>query len=265
MNGRLILTSLILTLFIISGVIAANKPSTQYSNISPLPGGGIALDTKGRPDGRGVAQINIPVAYTPGANQSNVGFYGGSHIGEFSSSLPNGSGTFGAGFGSFPRIYFSAMQVSSLLFDDSKALSAQLQIVEETGNAPALAVGTQDLLDKEHDTGPGKAWYVVATKLFVLGKRNIYLSAGYGSGRFLDHCFGGVSIPISDNLNVAVEYDGFQLNEGITWRPGGRFGKITVLAGYNNRCGFILGANSAGQLPTAIQLAIGAILVALRE
>ena len=244
---------------------AANEPSTQFANIAPLPGAGIALNAQGEPDGSGAVQINIPVAYTPGANQSNLGFYGGSHIGEFSPKLPNGTGVFGAGFGGFPRVYFSAMQVSSLIFADSKALSAQFQVAEESEKRPALAFGSQDLLNKEKGTGASKAWYAVATKSFALSDRNLHVTLGYGSGRFLDRFFGGVSVPMGDKLNAAIEYDGFQMNEGIAWRPGGRFGSITILAAYNSRCGLLFGAGVAGRVPTALQLAVGAALIAIRE
>ncbi len=247
------------------GATADREPSTQFTNIAPLPGAGVALNARGEPDGSGAVQINIPIAYTPGANQSNLGFYGGSHIEQFSSKLPNGSGSFGAGFGAFPRVYFSAMQVSSLLFADSKALSIQLQVAEETDERPALAFGSQDLLNKEEETGASRAWYGVATKSFALTGRELHVTLGYGSGRFLDRFFGGVSVPLSDKLNAAIEYDGFQLNEGIAWRPGGRFGSLTILAGYNNRCGVLLGAGVAGRVPTAVQLAVGAALIAIRE
>jgi len=250
---------------VLCGRACANAPSTQFADIAPLPGAGIALDAAGEPDGLGAVQINVPIAYTPGANQANLGFYGGSHIGEFSPQLPNGSGSFGAGFGTSPRIYFSAMQVSSLVFADSKALSVQLQAAEETATRPALAFGCQDLLNKEKDTGESRAWYVVATKAFTRSDRNVYLTVGYGGGRFLDRVFAGVSVPISASLNAAVEYDGFQINEALAWRPGGRFGSVTLLAGYNNRCGPLLGAGAAGRIPTALQLAIGAVLIAIRE
>ena len=252
-------------LLLLYGAAAAEEPSTQFANMAPLPGAGIALSPRGEPDGAGAVQINIPVAYTPGANQSNLGFYGGSHIGEFSPTLPNGTGVFGAGFGGFPRVYFSAMQVSSLVFADSKALSVQLQAVEESERVPAMAFGVQDLLRKERWTGASQAYYGVATKAFALSDRNLHVTLGYGTGRFLDRFFGGVSVPLGEKFNAAIEYDGFQLNEGIAWRPGGRFGSITILASYNNRCGLLFGAGAAGRVPTALQLGIGAALIAIRE
>ncbi|MGC8863168.1 MAG: YjbH domain-containing protein [Armatimonadota bacterium] len=248
-----------------SGSVGADHPSTQYANIAPLPGAGIAFDPRGEPDGFGAVQANIPIAYTPGAGQSSLGIYGGSHIGEFSPKLPNGSGSFSAGFGTSLRVYFSAMQVSSLLFEDSKALSVQVQLAEETAKTPALALGCQDLLNKEKQTGASRAWYFVATRSVVLSDRNLYVTVGYGGGRFLHRPFAGVSVPLSGSLNAAVEYDGFQVNEALAWRPGGRFGAVTILAGYNNRCGALLGAGATGRIPTALQLAIGAVLIASKE
>ena len=259
------MTAALVSCLIACGAAAAKTPSTQFVNIAPLPGGGYAINAQGEPDGSGAVQVNIPVAYTPGANQSNLGAYGGSHIGQFSRKLPNGSGMFGAGFGGFPRVYFSAMQVSSLLFADSKALSVQLQVAEEAPRRPALAFGSQDLLNKEQETGESRSYYGVATKSFPLSKSSLHVTLGYGTGRFLDRPFGGVSVPIGHKLNAAIEYDGFQMNEALAWRPGGRFGSVTLLVGYNHRCGVLIGAGIAGRVPTALQLTVGGALIAMKE
>ncbi|MGQ9580212.1 MAG: hypothetical protein ACUVT8_04625, partial [Armatimonadota bacterium] len=120
----------------------------------------------GKPDGFGAVQLNTPIAYTPGANQSCISLFSGNHIREFKTtpSNGNGNGIFGTGFGGFPRIYVTAMQVSSLIFRDSKALSFQMQITEDDGRWPAIAVGAQDLLNKEKATGEAKSFSFVATK-----------------------------------------------------------------------------------------------------
>lgn len=243
----------------------AKLPSTQYVNIAPLPGAGVALDSRGKPDGFGAIQLNIPIAYTPGANQSCISLFSGNHIREFETTPSNGTGIFGAGFGGFPRLYITAMQVSSLIFRESKALSFQMQLTEENGQWPAIALGAQDLLNKEKTTGEAKSFYFVATKSLKSTNKPLYLTFGYGSGRFLHHPFGGISTPLSNNLNLILEYDGFQINEGLAWRPGGRFGPLTFTAGYNNRCGVILGTSLSVNLSTQTQLLIGTTLAAIRK
>ena len=230
---------------------AENLPSVQYANVAPLPGAGTALNAQGKPDGLGSVQVNIPIAYTPGYDYVNVSAYtGGYFLGSAmeenrDSPLPNGTAVVGVGFGGRPRLYVSLMAVSSLVFTESKALNAQLQLVEEGPHTPALAIGTQDLLNKEWRDVNARAYYGVATKSVPLKGRNLYLSAGYGSGRFLDRPFVGASLPLSSQFNFSTEYDGFQFNQGIDWRPGGRFGSLTFLGAYDSRTGWLVGANLA--------------------
>ncbi|MGQ9581748.1 MAG: hypothetical protein ACUVT8_12520, partial [Armatimonadota bacterium] len=64
---------------------------------------------------------------------------------------------------------------------------------------------------------------------------------------------------------LLLEYDGFQINEGLVWRPDGRFGSLTFTAGYNNRCGIVLGTSISFSLSTQTQLLVGATLAAIRE
>ncbi len=214
----------------------ADVPNAQYVNIAPLPGAGVALNSHGVPDGLGAFQINIPVAYTPGWGYAGLGVFEGGLIDQ--SGLNNGSGVLGAGFGEWPKLYISAMQVSDI-WSESKAVSAQLAVVPEHGNTPAVAIGDQDILRKEIGQ---RAPYGVMTKELSLSGRPIFATLGYGTGRFLNSPFGGLSAPIGNNLNVAVEWDGWQMNTGVGWRPGGRSGKLTLLAAYNGQVGPLLGA-----------------------
>ncbi len=264
-RAGLIIYLLIASCAITATASAGKTPSTQYVNVAPLPGGGIALNSRGEPDGYGAIQANIPIAHTPGANYCGFAVFRGNHISEFSGALSNGTGLFGAGFGTFPRVYFSAMQVSSLVFRESKALSFQVQILEEGGSRPAFAFGAQDLLDKEESTGAAKAFYAVATKSYPVADKLLHVTIGYGSGRFLNRPFGGVSMPLDEHVNALVEYDGFQMNEAIAWRPCGRFGTLTILVGYNNRSGPLVGVSLSQRVPTSTQLLIGAALIAARD
>lgn len=238
----------------LSPAASAKKPVVQYINIAPLPGAGMALDSEGKPDGQGAMQINVPVAYTPGAGFANLSAYAGKY--DNSSDNPdntNGSGVFGMGFGRWPRFYGSGMAVSHLITDDSKAISAQLQVVKETENTPALALGAQDIDDKEGAdfsavANTGVSYFGVATKKLQLGNRTAYATLGYGAGRFLDRPFGGVSVPLSDTFSFAAEYDGYQFNTGVGWRPGGRYSSYTLLVGYNGKAGPVVGAQATGKI-----------------
>jgi hypothetical protein len=242
-------------------------PNTQYANIAPLPGGGIALDQHGKPDGQGAIQMNIPVAYTPGANYFSVGVFEGEHVDAYyKDTESNGSGVFAFGIGNWPRFYGSAMAVSHLFANDSKAISLQLQCVEETSNMPAIAIGVQDPFRKEwvefHNTmNSNEGYFFVATKRFSIKHKPLYTTLGYGTGRFLSRPFVGLSYPLSDQLNIIGEFDGYQLNGGIGFRPFGRYGSFTMLAGYNGKCGKLIGSSYAGKGNSAWAVPIGLYLL----
>jgi hypothetical protein len=215
---------------------------SQYANIAPLPGAGVALSPAGKPDGSGAFQVNIPVAYTPGWGYLSASAYGGAHVGGPSWELGNGSGVFGAGFFGSPRVFISGMRLSHLM-DESFALSGQAELVRETDTTPAIAVGEQDMLGKELD---GVSPYLVVTKSLRISNRPVHATLGYGGGRFVDGPFGGISMPLGSRMNLALENDGYQFNAGLGWRPGGRMGKLTFLGAFNGKCGWLFGLNVAG-------------------
>lgn len=219
-------------------------PSPQYVNIAPLPGAGVALDPLGDPDGTGALQINIPVAYTPRWGYIQASAYKGEHPNDPGMETDNGTGVFALGFFGFPSVYMSAMQTSGVL-SESKAVNLQMGFLRETETRPALAVGVQDLLGKEAN---GQSIYLVATKRFQAGSRTLYGTFGYGGGRFLDLPIAGVSMPLGESFNVAAEWDGYQINTGFGWRPGGRKGWFTFLGGYNWQTGFLFGGAAAFKL-----------------
>lgn len=246
---------------------AVNVPVTQYANVAPLPGGGLALNQDGEPDGRGAMQINIPIAYTPGDGYASLGAFSGEHVSVYyGNSEQNGTGVLAFGFGKWPRLYASGMAVSSWLADDSKAVSMQLQFIRETERTPAVAVGIQDLLNKEwkefrHKMNTEVGYYFVATKRLTVAEKPVYASLGYGTGKFLDRPFVGLSYPMNDRLSLAGEYDGYQLNAGVGWRPFGRYSAITVLAGYNGKCGPMVGATGMREMNSAWAVPIGLFLI----
>jgi len=219
-------------------------PSAQYMNVAPLPGAGTALNSLGDPDGLGAFQVNIPVAYTPRWGYVSAGVFKGDHPHTPGTGFGNGTGILGAAFGNYPSVYVSGLQASEIL-EESKCLSLQVSVLRENDTTPALAVGVQDLLEKEARM---QSLYFVATKTFRAGSRPVYATAGFGGGRFLDGPIGGVSTPLTESLNAALEWDGYQINTGLGWRPGGRKGWFTLLGGYNGRTGLVFGGTAAFKL-----------------
>lgn len=217
---------------------AADAPNVQYTNISPLPGAASALDSQGKPDGNGALQINIPIAYTPGWGYMDTGVFRGDHFDD--NDLNNGSGFLGMGFGSGKhRLYVSGMQVSGIIFREAKALNAQV-LLWQKGDL-AVSGGYQDILRKEKDQ---RAPYLVATQPLSINGKTAYGTIGIGGGRFVNRGIAGLSMPLGEKFNAAMEYDGFQINTGLAWRPGGRDGKITLLAANNGHMGLLIGGSA---------------------
>lgn len=225
------------------GSAAARDPSPQYTTISPLPGGGVAINADGRPDGLGDFHINIPTAYTPGTGFANLSAYWGAYSTATEQPFGNGTALLGAAFGDRPRIYISAMQVSREP-DEAKAVNAQVRIAPEKPTMPGIALGVQDILRKEDQ---GRSTYAVATKSLLVGKHTVFATVGFGGGRFLKRPFGGISVPLGEHFNFATEWDGFQINNGLGWRPAGRHGAVTFLGAFNGRSGWLAGAALAVQ------------------
>ncbi|MCE5198837.1 MAG: hypothetical protein ABFD54_11520 [Armatimonadota bacterium] len=241
MHYSRLMIALIAALAIAAPACAApDVPCPQYINIAPLPGGGTAIDSQGKPDGLGAVQINIPLAYTPGWSYLGMSAYKGSHDGTVETD--NGSGVLALGFGGWPRIYASAMQVSSI-WPEAKAVNGQVALSEEKAHTPALAFGVQDILNKEHAT-TGRSYYWSATKSVQLDGHNAYATLGFGTGRFLKRVFTGISMPYGDRTNLISEWDGYQINAGVTYRPSGRYGNTTLLAAHNGKVGWLFGLSN---------------------
>jgi len=221
--------------------IVGKVPNYQYANIAPLPGAGIAIDAKGNLDGNGAMQLNIPVAYTPGWGYVSLNEFQGEHPVHGSPRWSNGSSIFGLGFFSTRRVYMSGMQVSRV-WEEAKTLSGQMVVLDETEKMPAISLGMQDILKKEPN---GRSPYLVVTKSLEAAGHPLYATLGYGGGRFLRKPFAGISMPVAGCVNLLAEWDGFQMNSGVAYRPGGRSGKLTVMAAYNGHAGILVGGSVA--------------------
>jgi len=241
--GRALLTvAIVMAAVLISITTSLASTSAQFANVAPLPGDGVAIDSSGNIDSQGAFQINIPVAYTPRWGFLDLPVYNGHHPGgDQKGDFGNGTGFLGAGFGSHRALFISAMQTSHV-FSEAKVISAQLSLLPETKNLPALSIGTQDIFEREKGN---RSLYGVATKQLSIGGSCIYTTLGYGGGRFQHSFFGGLCAPAGDQFSITAEYDGYQFNTGMGWRPGGKKGWATVLVGYNGHAGMVAGIGTA--------------------
>lgn len=225
---------------LVATAATAKEASPQFRNVCPLPGAGVAINALGKPDGLGAIQLNIPIAFTPGQGYSGAGAYWGNHPHIDESFGQNGSGMLSFGMYEQNRVYVSSMWLSRE-FKDTPVWSAQAQINEQTGDGWSIAIGAQDIGNKEKLT-TGRSYYGVATKTLGNQQNPMYLTIGYGDGRFINKAFGGISMPVNDSLNLFAEYDSQQINAGLGFRPGGRKGPITITGGYNEGVGWMTGA-----------------------
>ena len=128
------------------------------------------------------------------------------------------------------------------IWSEAKAISGQINVFTETTSRPSVSLGVQDILEKEPDN---RSPYGVVTKQFSLCSQTLYGTLGYGTGRFINMPFGGVSMPLGRSFNAAMEWDGYQFNVGAGFRPGGRRGWLTFLGAYDGKTGFLVGATAA--------------------
>ncbi|MFQ3548873.1 MAG: hypothetical protein SNJ70_03890 [Armatimonadota bacterium] len=214
------------------------NPSEQFTVGAALPGSGTAINNSGIADSDGVFHINIPTAYTPGIGFYSIGFYSGGHHTGKRNKIDNSIGYLSAGFGENTRV-FGSVAIYEKDWQDSITFNGQVELLNQKDqNMPAFAIGCQDIFNNVDFSLYGIATYKIYSTIMP-----VYLSAGYGGGRFINRLFGGLSAPIADSANIALEYDGFQFNFGIGYKPDGRFGRFTILGGYNDESGIMLGAS----------------------
>ena len=132
---------------------------------------------------------------------------------------PNSNGTGYIGFGmghSGHGLFMCEMPTSN---EWEPAQNAQQQVMPAGRHQPAVAVGLQDIFGNRDETRgqphKSKSPYVVATHQCGSEEHPVYLTLGYGSGRFNDSFFGGVSWRALDKLTVMAEHDGFNANAAL--------------------------------------------------
>jgi hypothetical protein len=195
-------------------------PEFRYT--SGLPGGGWGVTRDGIPGFDGALQLNVPVAYTPHRG-AIVGFSTGS----LDRSLPvdvsghevNGTGYIALGMGKSGQGLYVCEMPTSESWEPVQNL--QQQFMAEGAQQPAVAFGMQDIFENRdryvgapnalHDTDSP---YVVATRQFGTERQPVYVTFGWGWGRFNSTFIGGVSWRAAEKLTIFGEYDGFNPNAG---------------------------------------------------
>lgn len=201
-------------------------PEFRYS--SGLPGGGWGVTSDGVPGFDGAVQLNVPVAYTPHRGLM-VGFSSGSYDSspklEFGGPGSNGTAWLALGLGRPGRGVYLCEMPTANNFDNSfgePVQNVQHQLLAETDRQPAVAIGLQDIFGNRsryigaptglHDT---ESPYLVATKRFGDAEHPVYVTLGWGWGRFNSTAIGGVSWRVARRLTAMAEYDGFNPNAGV--------------------------------------------------
>ncbi len=218
-----LLAALMLLVLVLAGPVRADTDWNeffQFRHSSTLPGNMFGVSPTGQVGFDGALQQNVPVAYTPTADNWVIGYNCGSNSGSikigFSGDAINGTGFIGLGAGRAGHgMYGSWMMTGN---DIAEAYNFQYQLVDGGQRGWALAVGVQDILNQRQDYAGNpygaRSIYGVATRpLDLFG--DSYLTVGWGDGRFDGSPFGGLSIPVTGGLRLVTEYDGMQVNAGL--------------------------------------------------
>jgi len=214
------------------------KKFWEFRYTSGLPGGGWGVTPDGVPGFEGAMQLNVPVAYTPHRG-AIIGYSSASFDSSFEIDTEgpriNGTGVIAVGVGkSGHGLYLAEMPTSDRW---EPAQNAQQQLMPEGRSQPAVAVGYQDIFEnrdeirgKPHESGSP---YVVATRQFGPEEQPLFLTLGYGKGRFDNSFFGGVAWRAHEKVTLMAEYDGFNPNAAVAFDLSDLLVDDTILyAGY---------------------------------
>lgn len=180
--------------------------------------------------------LTTPVAWGASNNVIFVGV-GGTTPAEYSQGT-DGAVVLGGGIGDPVKNLGVQVSIVSLDVSQWQEYSASVHIFKDLGNANAIGVGVENvMITNGGDTG--KSYYVVysqgvQTEPFVnktTGNSKLTYSIGVGSGRFGDkspfdvasgkgehgtYAFGNIAYDIADSFNVIADWNGLNLNAGVS-------------------------------------------------
>ncbi len=237
MKKRLPLISFVLFLiavYVPSSVFAQSAPKTKTTASAPpmhMRAGDVL-----QPNNAG-GTLTIPGA---GGAHSNVAFAGVGYTNPQAYSKDDDAGlAFGFGVGNPQEL--AGLEVALAVNDVSEFdnLSWGLKVHRYIGNGTTVAIGGDSLFpQKESDAN--ETFYVVAThamqqyESMTPGRSKMQVTLGIGSGRFANksgldastgkgedgtYLFGGVAYEVYDATNIIVDWNGINLNAGVSASP----------------------------------------------
>jgi hypothetical protein len=222
---RIGVIGLVLCLLVTTAAVAAEfRDYPEFRYASGLPGGGNGVTPDGHLGFDGALQVNIPVGYTPGwgnfmLTPSTAAINGGFPDGFWGDDV-NGSLAFGFGMFHKYNLWYSAVGTGKGDDGLEPVENLQLELVKENKSWPGISVGVVDLrnqrassLDRPFE-GDGRSFYAVATRKGGTEDKPLYYTLGFGTGRFNDRPFGGISYQPAPRVKVYAEYDGWVGNIG---------------------------------------------------
>jgi hypothetical protein len=201
------------------------------------------------PGGTAAETITAPAAYAGSAGIYYVGAFGirqiivgpgGRKIGNYDGAITAGTAFGRSGHG---------LLVSATLADVDELnniyFSARWQLCPETVNAPAVAVGMEDIFDNITPRQAVGSPYAVVSRTFwdrerMLSGQPLFarttVSLGYGGGRFRRQPFIALASSLSDCSQAIAEHDRYGFNVGLSAAPWRRQPGL-VLGVYDMRLG----------------------------
>lgn len=221
---RLLTVALVCLLVAVAASADEFRDYPEFRYASGLPGGSHGVTPDGHVGFDGAMQLNTPVGYTPGWGNfmltASAAAINGGFPTDFSGTDNNGTVTVGFGMFNEHRLWFSEMGTGKGDNSLEPVENLQFEIVPETEDRPAIAIGVVDILDRRAATldrpleGAGRSFYIVGTREGGTPDKPLYYTLGYGNGRF--HCrpFGGISYQPASRAKLFAEYDGWVGNVG---------------------------------------------------